>query len=153
MEQMDRLNIELFKKVRERIAAIPESYDQNRWYKRTSVSPCGTAACLAGETIICAAPTIDEGIRQLRELHDEDEADFDIPNTAGELLGLDGDYMQWGTEHDIFMGEAKGWPEPYRTQFTERGPHIAVLGLLDEIITTGKVRLAGNPQPASAERG
>lgn len=36
-----KLNIELFKKVRDRIAEIPESYDQRHFLKETDAAPCG----------------------------------------------------------------------------------------------------------------
>src|SRR5689334_13988853 len=111
-----RLNIELFKKIRERIATIPESYNQRSWITTNKKSPCGTAACLAGEAIICAAPSIETGITELRQLWEECETD--IPEKAAELLGLEGDYWAHdGGETEIFNSIANRWPEPYRTQF------------------------------------
>lgn len=62
-----QLNKALLRKVRNRIRKIPESYYQGTWCRADKGAPCGTIACIAGETIICAAPTVEAGIK---ELHD-----------------------------------------------------------------------------------
>lgn len=137
---MGKLNIELFKKVRDRIAEIPESFEQSRWIMRRRSSPCGYAACLAGETIICNAPTVEEGLRELRRLNaaDEDANSALVANTAGKLLGLKGSYYESG-EHDIFVSTAQFWPEPFRSRFAEGDESGAAIAYLDHIIETGKV--------------
>lgn len=143
---MSKLNIELFKKVRDRIATIPESYRQSSWWASSTDAPCGTAACLAGEAIICAAPTIEEGIAELKALVNE-ERDLDVPERAAELLGLEGNYWsQNAGETEIFQGFGEGWPEPYRSQFSKANDQGDVIGMakaavayLDHIIETGKV--------------
>lgn len=142
---MSELNIELFKKVRDRIATIPESYDQSTWFADTRRSPCGTVACLAGETIICDAPTVDEGISRLRRMYERDDVGFDIPNLAARLLGLNGLYSESHVDNEavIFVGGAECWPEPYRAQFTnaqsKRAEAAVAVAYLDHIIETGKV--------------
>lgn len=136
-----KLNLELFQKVRERIATIPESYNQSRWIVRKRTSPCGYAACLAGETIICAAPTVEAGIRKLnRMMKDEElEADYAIPNLAGELLGLDGDYRDFQSEYDIFTSTADRWPEPFKAQFLGGDQSGAAVAYLDWIIANNRI--------------
>lgn len=141
---MSKLNIELLKKVRNRIATVPESYSQRHFVKRSSKAPCGTVCCLAGETIICAAPTISEGVEELKAIefasapNDGSPWSSLIPHRAQELLGLN-DSDAW----DLFEYAENNWPEPFRSQYaaaqsnTERA-NVAVL-LLDQIITTGKV--------------
>lgn len=137
-----RLNIELFKKVRERIATVPESYNQNQWVKQSRRSPCGTVACLAGETIICAAPTIQDGIKELNNLIEHN--DFEVPTRAAKLLGLRGNFWNLdGEETDIFLARGEGFPEPFRTKFRRaqrlNDKAAVVVSYLDHIITTGKV--------------
>lgn len=82
-----RLNIELFKKIRDRIAMIPASYDQSNWCIRNDAAPCGTAACIAGEAVICSQPSIEAGITELRRLMHLDKYNA-VPKRAAELLGI-----------------------------------------------------------------
>jgi hypothetical protein len=135
------LNIELFKKVRERIATIPKSFNQNTFYSSSDASPCGTVACLAGEAIICAAPSIEEGLRSLKRLTDIDVWERStVPDKAAELLGLEGNY--WGGaegETQIFLPNAAGWPYRFRLQFVTGDEAAAAVAFLDYIIETGKV--------------
>lgn len=114
-----KLNLELLKKVRDRIAEIPESYDQASFYGPDSRAPCGTVACLAGETIIANAKSVKQGIAALKRLAARTDAkDFcgfitpAIPRRAATLIGL--------TEQEadkMFSGGVYGWPEPYKRQF------------------------------------
>lgn len=143
-----RLNIELFKKVRDRIAETPESYDQRHFMRDNNKAPCGTAACIAGETIICSAATIKQGIKKLSLL----DAGGDTPQKAMELLGLapkgtnyfmlgydDGAkrlFYEYPDQHEY------GWPEPFRTDWAKSptGERWKVaVAFLDHIIETGKV--------------
>lgn len=148
MSRKRRLNIELLKKVQKRIKTIPESYDQKYWVGGSSRAPCGTVACLAGETIICAAPSVEAGIRKLRSM---DDKGVDIPNTAARLLGLNGNYWYSNLENEtkIFLGNGHGFPEPYRTEFRKARKKIdkaeVVARYLGRVIKTGKVF----PEPAS----
>ena len=143
---MSRLNIELFKKIRERIAAIPESYDQEAWCRNNRAAPCGTSACLAGEAIICAAPTVEEGVKELRHL-DKHGSDYAIPERAAVLLGLEGNveaYFEYNDEGDggetiIFDGNANKWPRQFKKQFQSGDQAGAAVAYLDHIIETGKV--------------
>lgn len=140
-----KLNIELFKKVRDRIATIPESYDQEKWVRESRRSPCGVTACLAGEAIICNAPNVTEGVGELWALSKRDKNDV-IPARAAELLGLRGswkEFIETGKEEFagetiIFDGTADNWPAPYRYQYKDH-PAEAAVAYLDHIISTGKV--------------
>jgi len=140
---MSRLNIALLKKVRNRIKRIPQSYNQNKWYGRSSTSPCGTVACLAGETIICAAPRVAQGIKNLRKAFDE-YGDA-IPQRAAQLLGLRGDYFSLSNEGQtkIFQADGTGLPQPYRGEFqrarTRRDKAKVIVAYLDHVIETRHV--------------
>jgi hypothetical protein len=143
-----RLNIKLLKKVRKRIATKPESYHQGNWIQPSKVAPCGYAACLAGETIICAAPSVREGIAELNELiRDRDTADRKISDRAAKLLGLKGSWASYcftdnpkdGAETLIFDSGARFWPSDLREQFLDGEEADAAIGLLDRIIATGEV--------------
>jgi hypothetical protein len=142
---MAELNIELFKKIRDRIAEIPESYDQSAWIQSSDAAPCGTAACLAGEAIICAAPSVKVGIRRLKDADDYDR----VPERAAKLLGLpqpnssnsneSGRLFQCGGSLDGDQWyDTVDWPEPFRTRFnkskTNRGRANAAVAYLDWII-------------------
>ncbi len=130
---MTKLNIKLLKKVRNRIAKIPESYDQSAWFLESNdKAPCGTVGCLAGEIVICAAPSIKKGIDQFL-----DNAD-DVIARAEDLLGLE------GKDHSLWAADASGWPEPFALQFKQanrnkkKEAQVAV-AYLDECIKRGKV--------------
>jgi hypothetical protein len=139
------LNTELLKKVRDRIAEAPESYNQDVFIETCEASPCGAAACLAGETIIAAAPTIEEGIKTLKALDDDwMDADHDDlgraapARRAAQLLGLT---LQESVA--VFDPTAHEWPEPYATKFRraknrETEAQVAV-AYLDECLERGGV--------------
>lgn len=145
------LNIELFKKIRDRIAEIPESYNQNKWCADFSKAPCGTTACLAGEAIICSAPTVAEGVAELKRLDADLDDNNAVARRAAEMLGLEGSVDEWidqrerkvGNETLIFDGNAEGWPEEFRERFTSaddgKERAAAAVGYLDKIIATGSV--------------
>jgi hypothetical protein len=138
---MAELNLALFQKVRDRIAEIPESFEQSRWITRRSSSPYGYAACLAGETIICAAPTVEQGLAYLKRLVaiDEEKNTCLVPDSAGGMLGLDGSYTYEDGEHDIFVSSAQLWPEPFRSQFTNGDESGAAVAYLDWIIANNRI--------------
>lgn len=138
------LNIELFKKIRERIAAVPESYDQSELYAESSDSPCGTVCCLAGEAIICNEPTIAQGVTELRRLYNE-VGGYAVPRRAIELLDLSGSQGcssedRW---HEMFDGGGYGWPEKfgkmYRQANTQAKKAQAAVAYLDYIVETGRI--------------
>jgi hypothetical protein len=137
---MAELNLALFQKVRDRIADVPESFEQRRWITHNPSPPCGYAACLAGETIICAAPTVEQGLANLKRLVaiDEEKNTCLVPDTAGGMLGLDGSYGEDG-EHDIFVASAQHWPEPFRSQFTNGDEPGAAVAYLDWIIANNRI--------------
>lgn len=126
------LNVKLLRKVRNRIAKIPESYDQGAWIiEPFSSAPCGTVACLAGEVAICGAPSIKKGIAQF--LADPLKAIA----RAEHLLGLT------GKNHGLFAADASGWPEPFASRFrhaaTKQQEAQVAVAYLDECIKRGKV--------------
>ena len=145
---MDRLNIELFKKVRERIATVPASYNQENWILESDAAPCGYAACLAGETIICAAPTVQDGIAELNQMmQNRITADGRISGKAAKLLGLKGSWVAFcnskdprdGGETLIFDPDVRFWPADLKEQFRDGETHDAALALLDRIIAEQEV--------------
>lgn len=138
------LNFPLWVKVRNRIEAIPESFYQNAWVISRQESPCGTAACLAGEAIICLAPTVERGVAHLKELRVVDK----VPAMAAKALGITRDIRNEDEpgEADIFREVGAGWPRPYSSAFRvadyeydhKEQARIAV-EYLDHVIETGKV--------------
>lgn len=136
-----RLNIELFKKIRERIATLPQSYDQSELCAVSDTAPCGTVCCIAGEAIICNAPTVEQGVAELRRLY-KGGAGYRVPRKAIKLLGIgDGAIDQkW---HPMFDGGGLGWPERFCEMFgraMDRYEKAKVaVAYLDHIIETGKV--------------
>lgn len=136
------LNKRLLRKVRSRIAKIPESYDQDEFVRTSRKSPCGAAACLAGETVICNASTVKKGIETLRRMISGygwvSLTSAPPAKRAKKLLGL--------TESEayaMFQSEGIGWPEPYASKFSKAvrpktRAKIAV-AYLDECLKRGKV--------------
>jgi hypothetical protein len=153
-----RLNIELFKAIREKIATTPAAYDQETWGRRDGSAPCGTACCIAGWACVLNG---DVSIEDARALGWDGEIGADgisdgrhVSDVASEALGLSADdadtlftslpegeredYDDDG--NDVF---ACGWPEPFATNWrlsssdSERAS-VAV-AYLDHIIETGSV--------------
>ena len=157
--QGSRLNIELFKKVREKISTTPEAYDQEVYGRPESHAPCGTAACIAGWTCILADAVPMEKVRlaNVDEWHKGNpiarELFSDIPAQAAALLGLtdeeseilftaepDGTWAGYDDNGDDEYEEC--WPEPFASQWREspsRKQHLIAVAYLDHIIETGKV--------------
>jgi hypothetical protein len=138
-----RLNIELFKKVRAKIARAPEAYDQSVEVYSTGNSPCGTAACIGGWADILSAPSASE-----RDIRIRGRVNLD---RAANALGLGGSSF-WGeylrdeaTERMVlFTGDpADNWPEPFAKQWrrakTSKAQAKIAVAYLDHIIETGKV--------------
>jgi hypothetical protein len=132
-----RLNLTLFRKIRNRILRVPEAYDQSVWGAKSRKAPCGTRACIAGNALI------ESGFCTPRELlkNERGETDeyFDIKEEAQELLGIT------HSEASILFTPCPryGWPEPFQTRWndaknsTERARVAA--DYLNHIIKTGKV--------------
>src|SRR5258708_2938544 len=93
------VNVELLKKVRDKIADEPRRLVMDLWgakvvnltaENRPQFPPaCGTVACLAGWAVLCARPELEEKLsdRTLNSyLHFEENRD--IENTAADLLGI-----------------------------------------------------------------
>lgn len=144
MSKKQKLNIELLKKVRARIALIPRSYDQEVYIRHTKTSPCGTAACIAGETVIVSAPSLKLGIQTLEDIDER----ADVSGYAAKLLGLNDEESRV-----LFCGSPAGcsdpkcdcasWPQPFAAQYNKaRNANTraaAAVAYLDHIIETGKV--------------
>lgn len=137
------LNKKLLRKVRNRIAKIPESYRQSDWVKASPKAPCGAAACLAGETIICEADNVQKGIAALNRMV-ERGGDSSIgvfwsrvPDRAAKLLGVSPRDAE-----KIFAGVPE-WPEPFGKQMrnakTPTKQATVAVAYLDECLKRGKV--------------
>lgn len=101
------MNKTVVRRMIKRIESIPESYDQAAWFiENSSKAPCGTVACLAGEAVICSAKTVEAGIKLAFEEFDK------IIERADEILGLP-------EEHSVFSANGGGWPEPYRSKYSQ----------------------------------
>lgn len=111
-----KLNLRLLRKVRNRIAEIPESYYQRDWMRESDAAPCGTVACLAGETVICAAPSVAQGIKDLRRAVRAFERgfayDIGVVKKARTLLGISLEDAE-----RMFGGYADEWPQPFKGRF------------------------------------
>lgn len=138
-----RLNIELFRAVRDKIIAAPEAYDQGHEAYNDNRSPCGTVACIGGWADILSAPN--ESARRYRM---NGRVNLD---RAADALGLSGEDF-WNeyagdvrTERAVlFTGDPdEHWPEPFATQFLEADTPSQIaqvaVAYLDQIIATGKV--------------
>ena len=104
-------NRRLLLKTAKRIETVPESYDQANWCQPTDRAPCGTAACLAGELIICSAPTVEEGVKLLRDRYQLP----DFPGTSEMAANLAG--LTEVETNKLFPGDVGDWPDPYRTRY------------------------------------
>lgn len=143
-----RLNIELFKLIREKIATTPEAYDQSVFARPSVKAPCGTAACIAGWACVLSG-AMDAGELMRRERASGAEYQT-IEITAKGALGLDDDdaevlfdenpagRLDWHEDSE----RDGGWPEPFASQWEDstrsQQPQIAV-AYIDHIISTGKV--------------
>lgn len=137
------MNIELLQKVRDRIAEIPDSYYQQKWIANSPTAPCGTMACLAGEIIICAAPSVKKGVAELRKLRRDksvsEYAEFiygaTVPRRAAELLGI--------SEDDAYKMFANGddWPRGFELDqdLPQREQAEVAVRYLDECIRREQV--------------
>ncbi len=157
---MSELNIELLTKVRDKIATTPEAYDQSVYGRISKEAPCGTAACIAGWTVLLAdAMPVTEvqkanGAAWAKEQNENREVVGnllnEVPRIAAELLGLtdneknilfigepEGDESEYDDERD------GGWPEPFATDWAEangqREQAQVAVAYLDHIIATGEV--------------
>jgi hypothetical protein len=139
------LNFKLIRKVIKRIETKPETYAQQVWGQRADafnkdakeylggrvrpIPSCGTVACLAGETVICGAPTLKLGLLRVKRRG--------VLGRAQKLLGLT------YAETHLFDGDGVNWLKPFRLQFENaksyRGEARAAVNYLKHILRTGKV--------------
>lgn len=128
-----RLNIELLKKVRDKIATTPEAYDQAIWGRSAEDAPCGTAACIAG----WAAHLSGNVNLEYLQTHSRDCGIGDI---AEDALGL-----ETRERYVLFASYPyQEWPEPFALNWKNAVSHkeraLVAVAFLDEIIETGEVR-------------
>jgi hypothetical protein len=143
----ERLNIELFKAIREKIATTPGAYDQSRYARETRRAPCGTAACIAGWACVLSGAMDAEELKR-RERSDADEfALIDI--TAKGALRVDddeaeilftenpaGERRDWDEDDDEHEG---GWPQPFAGLWDNDRDAATAVAYLDHIIETGSI--------------
>lgn len=98
---------------------------------------CGAAGCLIAQAIICDAPTVEHGIREMQRLGGR------ASTYAGDIMGLPSD-----AACDLFYEWKTRWPEPHRSRFakakTYRGQASAAVALLRAILRTDGKILEGN---------
>jgi len=134
-----RLNIELFKAVREKIATAPTAYRQTAIATLDERSPCGTAACIGGWADILSAPTPEE-----KEERMEGRVDL---NRAANSLGLEGKdfWSELETERALLFAAfpEDWWPTPFSEQWRAAKSEIErtkiAVAYLVHIIETGRV--------------
>lgn len=145
-----KLNVELLKQIRDKIASTPDAYDQMVYGRPDHTAPCGTACCIAGWACVLSGRYSVEDIRKARDA--EYVVKERISETAQELLGLseneadtlftaepEGSWEDYDDDgEDAFEG---GWPEPFRTEWREgiKEYNVIAARYLDQIIETGKV--------------
>jgi hypothetical protein len=86
-----RLNVKLLDKVLKHVSAKPERFDMGSWVHWSSYAPCGTAACIAGWTVILAAGNTKKNRREFVEKADELRGGADrnfFFKKARKILGL-----------------------------------------------------------------
>lgn len=90
------VNVERLRAVLEHITAHPEEWNQETWAQRT---PCGTAFCLAGHTVVMAGLKVDWDDAEDGVSSTVKNGSF-IDEVATELLGLDSGASMFG--HQLF---------------------------------------------------
>lgn len=140
-----KLNIKLFKKIREKIATTPEAYDQGAWGRREETAPCGTAACVAGWACALSGVATTEELAVART--GIVRAGW-IADIAATRLGLEDDeaavlFNPRPADEDL-SDEYAPWPEPFASQWRSARKDVlkesrAAVAYLDHIIETGKV--------------
>lgn len=149
------LNTELLQRVRDKIAATPESYDQEVYGRPETSAPCGTAACIAGWTVVLADEIPMERVRLANADYWNSHKDkatrdlFDlVPNMAARLLGLNADEQEAmftaepeGADDEYSDEREGGWPEPFASQWAEGEipRHEIAVAYIDECLKRGKV--------------
>ena len=150
---MGKLNIELFKKIRDKIASVPTAYDQEEFGRPEESAPCGTACCIAGWACVLGGALPLDVVRHAAiadPLNREKGLYKLIPKRAAKLLGVsrqEADVLftpmpQGEYDDEEGIESRPPWPEPFSDQWEfaseEQRADIAV-DYLDHIIETGKV--------------
>ena len=149
-----RLNIELLKKVREKIATTPEAYDQSVFARPESAAPCGTAACIAGWACVLSGEMSTDELKRRERSHGAEFESIEITATRVLALAEDeaevlftedpaGERKDWYDDDEDWYDDDErdgGWPEPFATQWEDgAAPERIAVAYLDHIIETGKV--------------
>lgn len=143
----NRLNIELLKAIREKIATTPEAYDQSVFARPEPAAPCGTAACIAGwACVLSGAMDAEELTRRERSTG---AMYTSISVTAKRALGIDEEDAEVlftedpeGVRYDWHEDDERdgGWPDPFASQWEDGLNKASVaVAYLDHIIETGKI--------------
>lgn len=124
-----KINVELLEKVRDKILAEPESYNQNKFWHVSAAAPCGTTACIAGWAVALSCG-------DLKALHSL--TPVEVHAAARDLIGVTD-----GEAFSLFGGAGLSWPEPFCTLFDKAANAHAraevAASYLNHIIKTGKV--------------
>jgi len=115
--------VKLLRRVKRHILAEPKRLDMNQWVKPSRQSPCGTAACIAGWTVLLSGP--EEKIAEVsktRTLYEANEAAIGgfgvgIGERARQLLGLT--YEQSVRLFHVKAAWVNGvWPTEFARRYT-----------------------------------
>ena len=138
-----KLNTRLLKKVRNRIAELPESFDQRYYYLPTKASPCGFLTDITGMVIICSAPSIEQGIWKLATIHEKKLAAIFVTAQNALKLTIDEALMLFTTPRSNRPITSPRWPKPFHTKFLHadsvKGRAKVTVAYLDHILKTGKI--------------
>lgn len=138
---MPKRNRELLLKTAAHIEEVPESYAQYTFYSESDKAPCGTRACLAGEIVICSAPTIEKGVKKLKAQIQRAMDSSEYIKTGESAARLAG----FGVEEAraLFAADAVMWPRRFRNLYynakSERGRAKAAAALLRYLADGGEV--------------
>lgn len=147
----NKLNKKLIEKVIKRLEERPETYYQEDWFRFVDedvakrmgrpAPACGAVACLAGETIICSARSVTQGIKKLERIMNNTSTTGPV-TVATKLMGIE------NSRYYLFSATAGSWPKPFSTQFRKakdyKGEARAAVNLLRAILRTDGKILEGN---------
>lgn len=108
-----RINVELLERVRDKVRAAPEAYDQTTYRRTEPAAPCGTAACIAGWAVTLSGEPLTETAN--RCVCDDPLClrGTSVAEDARRLLGL------LPEEASVLFraAPARTWPEPFGTLY------------------------------------
>lgn len=133
---MSEINKELLAKVRDKILAEPDSYNQEVFAQ--SLAPCQTACCIAGHALIISGRRT---VEEVLHCYEEDYPEYINAGLEAAIeLGLEGPMAM-----DVLFTAYPdlNWPSPFRGMWrnaetsSERAEVAAAF--INHIIETGKV--------------